>query len=139
MTTDQPTTNSRLPLRALIFIGLIIGLLFAAWQLLPRTGLSTDISVVGQGTPVLVLTRDVHYLGGAEVLEMLKPMQVEYAPGLLMRVAHQGHDSSRQFSEQHGARDGDLLLFDAEGKLLGSLQVPSNEAMLRQWLDPLLP
>ncbi|MFZ2289404.1 MAG: hypothetical protein WAV92_07020 [Halopseudomonas yangmingensis] len=137
MTSISSTKN--LPLRALVIIGIIITLLFAAWQLLPRTGLSTDLQPIGQGTPVLVLTRDIHYLGGADVLDMLKPMQIEYAPGLLMRVAHQGHETSRQFSERHGSRDGDLLLFDAEGELLGSLQVPKNQAMIRQWIASLLP
>ncbi len=136
-TTPRPTAR-RLPLWIkLTFMLLLIGGMVAiAWTQLPRVGVATDLTIIGQGEPTLVLTRDVNYLGGAEVLELLKPIQSDYAGQVHFRIAHLGQPDGQAFSQQYNTQDGDLTLLDSEGDTLGALAQPKNVDQIHQLLAP---
>lgn len=139
MNNSTPTpAPRRLPLwtKITFMLLLIAGMVAIAWTQLPRVGVATDLSVVGQGEPVLVLTRDVNYLGGAEVLELLKPIQSQYAGQVHFRIAHLGQPDGRAFADRHSTQDGDLTLLDESGQRIGALEQPESVEQIHQLLAP---
>ena len=101
--------------KAIFFVVLISAMVVVVWTQLPRSGISTDLSVVGGDKPVLVLTRDVN---------------------LLFRVAHQGQPAGRAFAREHNTQDGDLTLVDEAGEVIGRMVQPRNSAEIAQLLAP---
>jgi hypothetical protein len=136
--SDTPTPARKgipTPIMLTFVITLILAMVAIAWTQLPRAGISTDLTVIGQGQPVLVLTRDVNYLGGAQVLEMLKPIQGDYAERASFRIAHLGQPDGRSFADRHGTSDGDITLLDAKGNLLETVVEPPNAAQVEDLLS----
>lgn len=140
MSTAPQEERRHLPgwIKAAFLLLLLGGMLVVVWQQLPRTGVSTDLSVIGEGKPVLVLTRDVNLIGGAEVLELLATLQPEYQDRVLFRIAHTGQPDGRFFSEDHQTHDADLTLLDDEGNTMGGLVQPRSTAPIRELLDEFL-
>jgi|TARA_R110000822_G_scaffold66105_1_gene161514 hypothetical protein len=122
--------------KAIFFVVLISAMVVVVWTQLPRSGISTDLSVVGGDKPVLVLTRDVNLLNGAEVLDMLRDIEPQYRDALLFRVAHQGQPAGRAFAREHNTQDGDLTLVDEAGEVIGRMVQPRNSAEIAQLLAP---
>lgn len=123
-------------IKTVFIVVLLSGVSFAAWQQLPRTGVSTDLSVIGTGKPSLVLTRDTNFVGGGEVLDLLREAQAEHGERVYLRIAHQGQADGLAFSSEHKSRDGDLVLLDAAGVVLAGPVLPQSysdvEALLSQ-------
>lgn len=136
--TISRRSSRRLPLwiKVTFMLLLIAGMVAIAWTQLPRVGVATDLTIVGQGEPTLVLTRDVNYLGGAQVLELMKPIQSQYAGQIHFRIAHLGQPDGRAFSEQHDTQDGDLTLLDGDGQPVGALEQPDAVDQIHQLLAP---
>ncbi|WP_373186037.1 hypothetical protein [Halopseudomonas sp.] len=138
MTTSQNTASKRIPgwIKTLFLVLLLSGISFAAWQQLPRGGISTDLSVIGTDKPTLVLTRDTNYVGGGEVLDFLRAAQAEHGERVYLRIAHQGQEDGRAFAQDNDSRDGDLVLLDAEGEVIAGPVLPQTyadvEALLAQ-------
>lgn len=140
MSTESQENRRHLPgwIKGLFLLLLFGGMLLVVWQQLPRSGVSTDLSVIGEGQPVLVLTRDVNLLGGAEVLELLTTLQPEYQDRVLFRIAHTGQPDGRAFASDRETQDADLTLLDAEGITMGGLVQPRSTAPIRELLDEFL-
>lgn len=138
MTTNAKQSRGSLPgwLKAVFLIVLIAAMAAVIWTQLPRSGISTDLSAVGGDQPVLVLTRDVNFLNGAGVLDLLREMEPEYQDTIPFRIAHQGQPAGQAFARKHGTQDGDLTLIDSTGKVLGRLVQPQNAAEILQLLPP---
>lgn len=138
MTASKSANNRHVPgwIKTLFILALIGGVTVAAWQLLPRGGISTDLTVIGTDKPTLVLTRDTNFVGGGDVLDFLRAAQAEYGEQVYLRIAHQGQEDGRAFAREHKSRDGDLVLLDAQGKLIAGPLLPQSltavEAMLAQ-------
>lgn len=124
-------------LKAAFLLLLMAGMAAVVWQQLPRAGISTDLSVIGGERSVLVLTRDVNLVNGAEVLELMQQMEPAYRETVLFRVAHQGQPTGQAFARQHRTQDGDLTLLDSEGEVIGRMVQPRNVEEVAQLLpDP---
>ncbi len=138
MTTSKTPNAKRIPgwIKALFILVLFGCVSLVAWQQLPRTGVSTDLSVIGIDKPALVLTRDNNLVGGGEVLDLLRAALPEYGERVYLRVAHQGQEDGRAFARDHDSRDGDLVLLDAEGQVIAGPVLPQSyadvEALLAQ-------
>lgn len=134
-TTSKPQRHIPAWIIWTFMLVLLAGVSVVVIQQLPRAGISTDLSGIGQGKPVLVLTRDIHYLGGAEVLEYLKQLNPEYQTRLEMRIAHQGQPDGQAFANRYSTYDGDLVLLNGAGEEIGRLQQPGNLQAVRQLLS----
>ncbi|MFT6429346.1 MAG: hypothetical protein ACJAXR_000911 [Halopseudomonas sp.] len=138
MTTTKGKGAKFIPvwIKTVFIVLLLSGVSIAAWQQLPRTGVSTDLSVIGTGKPTLVLTRDTNFVGGGEVLDFLRKAQTEHGERVYLRIAHQGQADGLAFSSEHKSRDGDLVLLDATGDILAGPILPQSypdvEALLSQ-------
>ncbi|WP_022962679.1 hypothetical protein [Halopseudomonas pelagia] len=136
MTSNVKQSKASLPgwLKAFFLIVLIVAMAAVIWTQLPRSGISTDLSVVGGDKPVLVLTRDVNFLNGAGVLDLLREMEPEYREAIPFRIAHQGQPAGQAFARKYQTQDGDLALIDSDGKLIGRMVQPQNSAEIAQLL-----
>lgn len=121
-------------IKVVFLVLLIAGMALVVWQQLPRSGISTDLSVIGGERPVLVLTRDVNLLNGAEVLELMRQVEPQYQDAILFRIAHQGQPVGQAFARQHGTQDGDLTLLDQNAEVIGRMVQPRNTEELAQLL-----
>lgn len=101
------------------------------WQALPRGAYPTDLSRVGAGRPTLVLAHDSNYIGGAAVMELMNGIRPDYAGRVDFLVAHLAMDDARAFASRHGAKDGTVLLFAADGRRVGTLHLPQGADELR--------
>lgn len=136
MTSSKTPNNKRIPgwLKAGFIFLLVAGMSLVIWQQLPRGGISTDLTVIGGDKPTLVLTRDTNFVGGGEVLDFLRAAQTEYGERVYLRIAHQGQEDGRAFAREHGSRDGDLVLLEADGNVVAGPLLPQSFAALEALL-----
>lgn len=104
------------------------------WSQLPRGAYPTDLSRVGAGKPALVLAHDANFAAGMAVMELMNVIRDDYAGKVEFLVAHLGMQDGQTFASRHAARDGSVLLFSAEGELVGTLHQPQTVDALRQAL-----
>ena len=119
-------------LATLLIIGAVSVLI---WSQLPRGSYPTDLTRIGSGQPALVLAYDMNYAGGMAVMELLNSIRDEYAQKVDFLVAHLGMADGEAFASLHGASDGSVLLFGADGKPIGTLHQPQSAEEIRQALD----
>jgi hypothetical protein len=108
------------------------------WLLLPKGSFSNDLTRVGQGQPALVMLREVHVMGGDLVMEQMLLIQAEFQDSVEFLVVHTGHPDGEAFAAEHNISDGSLVLFDAEGQVLGRSARPESADALRQFITELL-
>jgi len=121
--------------KALITIVVVVGSGALIFTQLPRGVFSTDLSQIGQGTPALVVARDISFLAGAEVMDELTTLRPEYGNRVLFLAAHLGHPDGQAFARQHDARDATVVLFAGDGTKLNTLRAPRSANEVRQALQ----
>lgn len=127
----RPEPMPRL-VRWLITIVVVFGAAALIIGLLPRGGLSTDLSRIGQGTPVGVLTYETAHPASMDLMELVKEFQAEVPDGIEFLVAHLGSPDGDAFARQHNAgTPGLLVFFDGNGDLQTVLRAPDSTAQIR--------
>lgn len=116
---------------ALISIGLIG---WVMWTYLGVKPISTDLTVIGQGKPVVVLVYESYAPAGLEAMERLNHVRSDYEPDIKFRVAHIGTPEGDLFVRRHEAFDGVMVLFDAKGEVVRVTMVPQPVELLREEL-----
>jgi hypothetical protein len=119
----------------LVSLGLIG---WVMWTFLGVKPISKDLSVIGQGTPVVVLVYESYAPAGMDAMERLNQVRSDYEPEIKFRVAHLGTPEGDVFVRRHEAFDGVMVLFDAAGDVIRVTMVPSQPASLRGELERLL-
>lgn len=134
--TDEIRTAQPWPKWLKLLLGLLITLTVGGliWSQLPRGAFPTDLSRIGAGRPAVVLAHDSNYLGGTTVMELLNGIRGEYADRVEFLVAHLGIADAREFASRHGAGDGTVLLFTADGRRVKVLHSPASADEVRQAL-----
>lgn len=122
-----PTRWFKWPLIALALGAVMVYI----WQQLPGAAYPTDLTRVGAGTPTLVLAHDANYVGGTEVMVHMSELRASYAGRVDFLVAHLQMPDGAAFARRHGAQDGTVLLFGADGRQLGLLDQPNDEQLRR--------
>lgn len=97
--------------------------------------ISTDLTAVGQGTPVLVLAYENFSPTSGEALDRLRDVRADYEPGLQFRVADLGTPQGRTFANRFGLQEGQTAFMRPGGELLMVTVVPTDPQDLRRLLD----
>jgi hypothetical protein len=132
----KPTGNPWI--RTLIIVASTVLIGAVLWLLLPKGSFSNDLTRVGQGQPALVMLREVHVMGGDLVMEQMLHIQAEFQDSVEFLVVHTGHPDGQAFAAEHNISDGSLVLFDAQGQVLGRSARPESADALRQFITELL-
>lgn len=133
-TTPQTSTSTRVTCLLLIIVGVLLAGA-VMWQLLPKSSFSNDLTRVGQGVPALVMLREVHVMGGELVMQQMLQIHPEFENAVQFLVVHTGHPDGVAFASEHNISDGALVLFDAQGEVLGRSQRPESPEALRQFIN----
>ena len=96
---------------------------------------STDLSVIGQGKPVLVLAYENFSPTSGEALDSLREVRAEYEPRMQFVVADLGTPQGRAFADRFGVDDGQTVFLKPDGQVLLVTRIPSDEQALRTLLD----
>jgi hypothetical protein len=131
-TTGNPWIRTLIIVASTVLIGAVL------WLLLPKGSFSNDLTRVGQGQPALVMLREVHVMGGDRVMEQMLLIQAEFQDSVEFLAVHTGHPDGEAFAAEHNISDGSLVLFDAEGQVLGRSARPESADALRQFITELL-
>jgi hypothetical protein len=132
----KPTGNPWI--RTLIIVASTVMIGAVLWLLLPKGSFSNDLTRVGQGQPALVMLREVHVMGGDRVMEQMLLIQAEFQDSVEFLVVHTGDPDGEAFAAEHNISDGSLVLFDAQGQVLGRSARPESADALRQFITELL-
>jgi len=96
---------------------------------------STDLSVVGQGRPVLALAYENFSPTSAEALERLREVRADYESRLQIVVADLGTPQGRSFANRYGVGEGQAVFLDPAGQAVSIARVPGDAQGLRSLLD----
>jgi len=96
---------------------------------------STDLSVIGQGKPVLVLVYENYSPRSTDALSRLHEVIDDYELRLDFVVADLGVPQGRAFASRHQLASGQALFLEPDGKPLQALNIPTDESELRSHLD----
>ena len=131
-TPTPPPSPSSAWRRRLITAGVVAALGAFVWSQLPDGSYPTDLSRIGQDRPAVVLTMESHYLEGASVMHLMHDVRDEFGHAVQFLVASLSQQDGRSFAARHGAVDGTVVLFDAQGRRVAMLRTPQSRDELRQ-------
>lgn len=119
---------------SLLTVGVIITLLVIAFLMLPK-GFSDDLSRIGQGGNVVVLTHNKEAVQSLDLMALLDQVRGDYTGRIEFIVVDIDTDAGRAFTEQQQIGGSALLLFDPDGTRRGVLVSVRDESTLRAALD----
>ena len=97
--------------------------------------ISTDLSVIGQGKPVLVLAYENFSPTGGEALNRLRQVRSDYDSRLDFVVADLGTPQGRAFANRYQLVDGQAVFLKQDGQPLLITSIPADEQELRSRLE----
>ena len=123
-----------------IFTASLVALAAIGYFLLMGVGkpISSDLSVIGQGKPVLALAYVNYSPTGGDALSRLRTVSSDYDSQLEFVVADMGTPQGLTFANRHKLGDGQAIFLKQDGQPLGVTEIPADEAELRRLLDATL-
>jgi hypothetical protein len=115
-------------------IGALIGLGYVV-TLVAVKPVSTDLSLVGQGKPALVLAYENYSIAGGEALERLRAVRPEYQERIEFIVADLGTPGGKAFANRYRLVDGQAMFLRQDGQPLQATFIPADAQELRSRLD----
>ena len=97
--------------------------------------ISTDLSVIGKGKPVLVLVYENYSPAGGDALTRLSSVMHDYDSRLDFVVADLGVPQGRAFANQHRLVNGQAMFLKSDGTPLRATSIPADQQELRSRLD----
>ena len=96
--------------------------------------ISTDLTVIGQGKPALVLAYQNHSPTG-EALNRLREVREDYDSRLDFLVADMGTPEGVRFIKRFQLSDGHAIFLAENGQPIGVVTIPEDEQELRRLLE----
>ncbi|WP_426416342.1 hypothetical protein [Aestuariirhabdus sp. LZHN29] len=121
----------------LVLILFVCFILAAAVMLLPK-GFSDDLSKIGQGSAVVVLTHDKNTVGGIETMDLLNRIRPDFEQSVEFLVVDVNTPKGRAFSRQQKVGTTVLVLFGPDGTRRGALDPSIGEQGVRSSLNTML-
>lgn len=121
-----------------VVIVLVVGVLLAAATMLLPKGFSEDLSKIGQGSVVLVLTHDKNYMGGAAAMEMLNTVRSDYEGRVDFLAIDVNTPKGQAFTRLQGVGAEVLILFGPDGSRRDVFRAGIGQEQLRSVLDSAL-
>ncbi len=118
----------------LIIMVVVCALLAVAVMLLPK-GFSDDLSKIGQGSVVVVLTNDKNTVGGMESMVLLNTVRSDYEGKVEFLVVDVNTPEGQAFTRQQAVGAVVLVVFGPDGSRQGVLAGGIDEKELRSALD----
>jgi hypothetical protein len=122
---------------AIVGLILVLGGVFVAITVTPKP-MSSDLSLIGQGTPSVVLAYENFSPTGGEALARLKEVRPDYESRLNFIVADLGTPQGRAFANRYQLRDGQAVLLGGDGRPMALAELARSEQALRQQLDTVI-
>ena len=114
-------------------VAAVIGVLLASLHFVQP--MSSDLSVIGQGKPSLVLAYENFSPESGAVLNQLNRIRKDYQGAMNFVVADLGTPQGQAFARQHNLSNGAAVFLSAEGKPLRGSFLTTDEQALRKLLD----
>jgi len=96
---------------------------------------STDLSIIGKGKPVLVLAYQNHSPTSIEALNSLNQVRKVYESRYEFVVADLGVPQGRAFASRSRMVEGQAIFLNQDGEPLLVTGIPADEQALRRLLD----
>lgn len=97
--------------------------------------ISTNLSVVGQGKPALVLAYEGFSPTGGDALSLLRKVRSDYDSRIDFVVADLGTPQGYAFAKRHKLANAQAIFLKQDGQPLGVTRIPADERTLRSRLD----
>jgi len=97
--------------------------------------MSADLSVIGQGKPVLVLAYENFSPTGGDALNRLRQVKNDYESRLDFVVADLGTPQGRTFANRYQLANGQAVFLKQDGQPLQVTNIPADERELRNRLE----
>ena len=123
-----------------VIAAFLVALLALGYVMIIGVGkpISTDLSVIGQGKPVLVLAYDNFSPAGGDALNRLRNVRNDYDSRLNFVVADLGTPQGSTFANRHQLTDGQAVFLMKDGQPLRVISIPADDIKLRSRLDSML-
>ena len=118
----------------LITLVAIVAFLVVAIMLLPK-GFSSDTSVIGQGSHVVVLAHDNESMYSLNLMDSLNKVRSEYSDRIEFRVVDMNTPQGQAFLQQQQVRSVSLLFFAPDGTRQRVVSNIDDETELRASLN----
>ncbi len=118
----------------LITLVAIVVFLVVAITLLPK-GFSSDTSVIGQGSHVVVLAHNKESMYSLNLMDSLNKVRSEYSDRIEFRVVDMNTPQGQVFLQQQQVRSVSLLLFAPDGTRQRVVSNIDDETELRASLN----
>lgn len=124
----------------IVVIAVLVALAGGGYFLATGAGkpIGTDLSVVGQGKPALVLAYENYSPTGGEALNRLRKVQSDFESRLEFAVADLGTPQGRAFAERYKVNNAYALFLSQDGQPLQVTAIPADEQELRNHLESTL-
>ena len=118
----------------LITLVAIVAFLVVAIMLLPK-GFSSDTSVIGQGSHVVVLAHNNESMYSLNLMDSLNKVRSEYSDRIEFRVVDMNTPQGQAFLQQQQVRSVSLLFFAPDGTRQRVVSNIDDETELRASLN----
>ena len=128
------TQTGSLARTTLITLVAIAAFLVVAIMLLPK-GFSSDTSVIGQGSHVVVLVHNKELMYSLNLMDSLNKVRSEYSDRIEFRVVDMNAPQGQAFLQQQQVRSVSLLFFAPDGTRQRVVSNIDDETELRASLN----
>ena len=133
MIYNQKGSASRITLFTILGVSAFLAI---AVMLLPK-GFNDDLSIIGKGKAVVVLTHDKNSMRSLDLMTLLNKVRSDYSAKIEFIVVDSNAKDGQLFSQQQNVNAIVFVFFGPHGENIGTLDNIRGETELRSELDKL--